>query len=207
MMTAANLQIDDRTLQAMKAGDRQAFARFVDAYSGYVYRVALKVLGNPQDAEDVLQNTFIKVFENLHAFESRSALSTWVYRIAVNEALMLLRKQKRLTDAESDSIDDDEHDLEEIKPQSFVDWCCLPEDTLLSNELRGYLDQAVQELPEKLRLVFWLRDVEGLSVRETAQVLDISEAAVKTRLLRARLKLRELLSAYYQPLVEEEQSK
>ena len=188
----------------MKAGDRQAFASFVDAYSGYIYRVALKILGNPQDAEEVLQNTFLKIFEKINTFESRSAFSTWVYRIAVNEALMLLRRQKPAAENETDSLDAREQSLEELRPQLFVDWCCLPEDSLLGNELREILDRAIQQLPETLRLVFLLRDVEGLSVRETAQVLEISESAVKTRLLRARLKLRELLSAYYEPFVSKE---
>ncbi len=201
-MSPEKLHIDPETLTAMQAGDRAAFARFVDAYSNYVYRVALKILSNPQDAEEVLQNTFLKVLENIHRFESRASLSTWVYRIAVNEALMLLRQQKRQPLAEADWSDEPEED-EDLKPQYFVDWCCLPEEKLLSAELRGYLDEAIRQLPEKLRVVFILRDMERLSVRETSQVLGISESAVKTRLLRARLKLRDILSAYYQPLVAE----
>ncbi len=196
-----NLQVDQETLAAMQAGDRAAFARFVDAYSNYVYRVALKILANTQDAEEVLQNTFLKVLENIHRFEARSSLSTWVYRIAVNEALMLLRQRRRQPYLETDWPDEADED-EDLRPKYFVDWCCLPEDMLLGTELRGYLDEAIQKLPEKLRVVFILRDIENLSVRETSQVLNISESAVKTRLLRARLKLRDILSAYYQPLAE-----
>lgn len=189
----------DFDVEALARGDQQAFARFVDAYSNYIYRLALKMLGDPQDAEDVLQNTFLKVLENIGNFEARSKLSTWVYRIAVNEALMILRKRKKQGTVSTDFESDDEED---VKPHTFIDWCCLPEDTLLDAEMRVYLDKAIQKLPEKLRLVFILRDIEGLSIRETSEVLGISEAAVKTRLLRARMQLRETLSVYYRPYLE-----
>ncbi len=188
-------------IAALQAGEPQAFARFVDQYSTPVYRLALKMLGNPQDAEDVLQNTFLKVFENIRNFEGRASLSTWVYRIASNEALMLLRKRKHhpAVDTDFEQMDDSS---ESFHPHLFVDWCCLPEDTLLNAEMRVYLDKAIQKLPEKLRIVFVLRDIEGLSIKETSQVLDISESAVKTRLLRARMKLRETLSVYYRPYLD-----
>ncbi len=183
------------SIEALRAGDSQEFARLVETYSPPLYRLALKMLGNVQDAEDVLQNTFLKALQHLDEFEERSSLSTWLYRIAVNEALMLLRRQKPETSV-SDLLDEDEEDEIEM-PRQFVDWCCLPEEELLSAEGRRYLEQAIQHLPPKLRAVFLLRDIEGLSIQETSKALNLSEAAVKTRLLRARLNLREQLSTFY----------
>jgi RNA polymerase sigma-70 factor (ECF subfamily) len=182
------------SLEALIAGDRAEFARMVDLYSTPIYRLGLRMLGNSQDAEDILQNTFLNALTHLAAFEGRSSLSTWLYRIAANEALMLLRKKKpeiNLEDAEAE-----EH-FEELKPTHFVDWSALPEDKLLSTEGKRVLDQAIQNLPESLRIVFLLRDIEGLSIKEAAEALSLTETNVKTRLLRARMFLREQLSAYY----------
>lgn len=191
-----NLETQDTSLSldAIKAGDRAEFARMVDLYSNQIYRMALKMLNDPQDAEDVLQETFIKALRSISNFEGRASLSTWLYRIAVNEALMILRKRRQ----DTVSIDEQPEDEEgEREPIQIVDWCCLPEHELMGGESRKFLDQSVQRLSPALRSVFVLRDVEGLSVRDTAEALGISEAAVKTRLLRARLRLREDLSAYF----------
>ena len=182
------------SLEALIAGDRAEFARLVDEYSSPIYRLGLRMLGNPQDAEDVLQNTFINVLTHIQNFEGRSSLSTWLYRIASNEALMLIRKKKPEVNLEDAGGGDEDEDL---KPTQFVDWSGLPEDELLSGEGKKFLDVAVNELPESLRIVFLLRDVEGLSIKETADVLNLTETNVKTRLLRARMQLREGLSAYY----------
>jgi RNA polymerase sigma-70 factor (ECF subfamily) len=184
----------DFDLAALQAGDRAEFARFVEAYSGQVYRLALKMLQNTQDAEDILQETFIKAYNALPNFEGRSSLSTWLYRIATNEALMFLRKKRPVQVSVDEPIENDEGDE---RPRQIIDWCCLPESELMSTEAQANLNRSVKQLPESLRAVFLLRDIEGLSTRETAEVLDISEAAVKTRLSRARFQLRELLSTYY----------
>ena len=186
--------LQEFSLQLLRAGDRAEVARLVDAYSAQIYRLALKMLSNPQDAEDVLQNTFMKALQALHSFEGRSSLSTWLYRIAANEALMTIRRSKPEVDIVS-RVDDEADD--ESLLTSFTDWCCLPEGELMSTEAQRHLDNAVQTLPEKLRIVFILRDIEGLSIRETSEALDVTETTVKTRLLRARLRLREMLSAYY----------
>lgn len=183
------------SIEALQHGDRAEFARMVDVFSGPLYRLALKMLGSPQDAEDVLQNTFIKALQNLKTFEERSSLSTWLYRIAVNEALMLLRKQKPEVSL-TDTLPEDGED-KDYSPVEFTDWCCLPEEEFLTTESRQALDASIRRLPETLRVVFLLRDIEGLSIRETSEALGLTETAVKTRLLRARLRLRELLSAYY----------
>jgi RNA polymerase sigma-70 factor (ECF subfamily) len=183
------------SIEALRLGDRREFARLVDEYSGPLYRLALKMLGNASDAEDALQNTFLKAFQHVDKFEGRSNLSTWLYRIASNEALMLLRKRRPETDF-SDITPENEDD-QSLDPVQFTDWCCLPEEEYLSAEGRKAMDRAVQHLPETLRIVFVLRDIEDLSIQETSQVLGLSETAVKTRLLRARLRLREELSNYY----------
>jgi RNA polymerase sigma-70 factor (ECF subfamily) len=190
--------IDSQTeisLEALRAGDRHEFARLVDTYSGPLHRLALKMLGNPSDAEDVLQNTFLKAFQHIREFEGRSSLSTWLYRIASNEALMLLRKRRPEIPFTDMAAEDEE--ARNVDPVDFSDWCCLPEDEFLSAESQAALDLAIQHLPEKLRIVFVLRDIENLSILETSQALGLSETAVKTRLLRARLHLREELSGYY----------
>jgi RNA polymerase sigma-70 factor (ECF subfamily) len=187
-------------LDAMRAGDRQEVARLVDAAYPAIYRLALRMVDNEQDAEDVLQETFIKVMRALPGFKGRSALTTWIYRIAVNEALMLMRKRK----GNMVSIEDDgDDDGEEGEGMHIVDWCCLPEAEFVSAETRQHLDRAVQQLPPRLRMVFLLRDIEGFSVAETAELMKISEANVKTRLVRARLKLREMLTVYFGERVQE----
>jgi len=183
------------SLEALRSGDQAAFAGLVETYSAPIYRLGLKMLNDGQDAEDVLQNTFLKAFQHVADFEARSSLSTWLYRIAANEALMMIRK-RRPEITQSDTGADDAEDAG-FTPLEFVDWGALPEDELLTGEAQKRLDQAIQHLPEIQRIVFLLRDIEGLSIQETAAALDLGESAVKTRLLRARLHLREELSAYY----------
>jgi RNA polymerase sigma-70 factor (ECF subfamily) len=185
---------EDFSLEALRYGDRAEFARLVDRYSPFVYRLGLKMLNSPQDAEDVLQETFIKAYRHLQGFDGRARVSTWLYRIATNEALMLLRKKHPDTISVNEPW---ENELEDQEPLQIVDWCCLPEAELMSEEARESLDRAVDSLPASLRVIFLLREIEGLSTRETAEVLNLSEAAVKTRLSRARLKLREDLSSYF----------
>jgi RNA polymerase sigma-70 factor, ECF subfamily len=182
------------SLEALIAGDRAEFARLVDTYSSPIYRLGLRMLGNSQDAEDVLQNTFLNALTHIQNFEGRSSLATWLYRIASNEALMLIRKKKPEVNLEDVKGGEEDEDL---RPTQFVDWSALPEDELLSGEGKKALDEAIHTLPESLRIVFLLRDVEGLSIKETAEALNLTETNVKTRLLRARMALREGLSTYY----------
>jgi RNA polymerase sigma-70 factor (ECF subfamily) len=184
----------DISLEALRSGDRTHFARLVDAYSTPIYRLALKMLGVEQDAEDVLQATFIKAWQHVAGFEGRSSLSTWLYRIAANEALMLLRRKRPTISLDEEPEDGDG---EVLQPLQLTDWTALPESDLLSAESKAQLERAIQGLPAKLRMVFLMRDIEGLSIKETGEALDLTETAVKTRLLRARLYLREQLSAYF----------
>jgi RNA polymerase sigma-70 factor, ECF subfamily len=189
------------SLEALKAGDREAFAQMLDQTSGHIYHVALQILGDEQDAEDVLQETYLKALRSLPAFEGRSSLMTWLYRIAVNEALMAVRRRKPQALSVEEPDSDDESDSQEME---IVDFCCLPEGELLSAESRRALDQAVQHLPANLRVVFVMRDMESLSIQDTAEALGLSENNVKTRLLRARLRLRQELSVYFGGRLKEE---
>ena len=166
------------SLEALQAGDPEEFSRLVEAYSSKIYRLASKMLTQQQDAEDVLQETFLKAYRGLKTFDGRSKISTWLFRIATNEALMVLRRKRPGTLSIDEPVETEEGEQE---PLQIVDWCCLPED----------------ELPESLRVVFLLRDINDLSTHETAEVLGLSDTAVKTRLSRARLRLREMLSTYY----------
>ena len=125
------------SLEALIAGDRAEFARLVDEFSSPIYRLGLRMLGNPQDAEDVLQNTFINALTHIQNFEGRSSLATWLYRIAANEALMLIRKKK--PEVNLDDVEGGDED-EDLKPAQFVDWSGLPEDELLSGEGKSFLE-------------------------------------------------------------------
>ena len=191
---ANKVEAEGFSLEALQEGNPEEFSRLVNAYSSKIYRLGLKMLNQQQDAEDVLQETFLKAYRGLKSFDGRSKLSTWLFRIATNEALMILRRKK----PDFISIDEPmETDEGEQEPVQIVDWCCLPENEFLSVESRARLDAAVLKLPESLRVVFLLRDINDLSTHETAEVLGLSDTAVKTRLSRARLRLREELSTYY----------
>jgi len=181
------------SLEALQSGDRAEFARLVEAYNAVIYRLAVKMMGDPQDAEDVLQETFLKAYRHLKDFGGRSSISTWLYRIATNEALMLLRRKRDIVSLD-ESLETEEGEQE---PLQIVDWCCLPEEELVSAEAKKHLDQAIQGLPPNLRVVFVLRDIQGLSTQEVSEVLNLSETAVKTRLSRARLRLRQDLTDYF----------
>jgi RNA polymerase sigma-70 factor (ECF subfamily) len=152
------------------------------------------MLNQQQDAEDVLQETFLKAYRGLKSFDGRSKISTWLFRIATNEALMVIRRKHPETVSIDEPVETEEGEQE---PVQIIDWCCLPEEELLSEETRERLDIVVQKLPERLRVVFLLRDMNDLSTHETAEVLGLSDTAVKTRLSRARLRLREELSIYF----------
>jgi RNA polymerase sigma-70 factor (ECF subfamily) len=192
-MIEINSAAPEFSLPALQRQDREAFALLVEQTSGQIYRLLLRMLNNEQDAEDALQETYIKAFQALPGFEGRSSLKTWLYRIAANEALMLLRKHK----PEPQTLEIDKDDDEIDDPVEILDWCCAPESELLSQETRAKLTSAAQHLSDNLKAVFLLRDVEGLSGEETAMILGVSIDVVKTRLLRARLKLREELSEYF----------
>lgn len=189
-------------LEGLRRGDPAAYRLLVELNSASVYNVALKLLGDEQEAEDVLQETFMSAFQAIDSFEARSKLSTWLYRIAYNASLMRLRKRKQMTAFSLDRPSLDEDGTEVSANRQLVDWSTVPDDELLTAEAREEMDRAIAELPESLRSTFVLRDIQGLSGAETAEVLGITIQAVKTRLHRARLRLRDRLSDYFSERVE-----
>jgi RNA polymerase sigma-70 factor (ECF subfamily) len=184
-------------LEGLRAGDPAAYRQLVELNSANVYSVALKLLGDEQEAEDVLQETFMSAFESISRFEGRSKLSTWLYRIAYNASLMRLRKRGQMTTFSLDRPVSTEDMVEEPVSRQLVDWSAVPDDQLLTAEARQEMDRAIAELPESLRSTFVLRDIQGLSGAETAEILGITVQAVKNRLHRARLRLRDRLSDYF----------
>ena len=197
MVVSNALTSEAGLLAGLQAGDSAAYRRLVELNSANVYHVALKLLGDEQEAEDVLQETFLSAFRSIDRFEGRSKLSTWLYRIAYNASLMRLRKRDQM---KAFSLDQPAADGDELDPQEsryLVDWSQVPDDQLLTAEARQEMERAIADLPETLRSAFVLRDIQGLSGAETAEVLGITVQAVKNRLHRARLRLRDRLSGYF----------
>ncbi|MCO6449388.1 MAG: sigma-70 family RNA polymerase sigma factor [Caldilineales bacterium] len=185
---------EEALLQGLLDGDRFACACMLKRHAPRVYAVALRMMGDPDEAEEVLQETFISACKNITTFEQRSALSTWLHRIATNAALMRLRKRKGYEvslDAPVETLDGDD------VPRQIADWAYAPSSHALDSETRQILEDAVAQLPETLRTTFILREIEGYSTEETATMLDISISAAKVRLHRARLRLREILTPYF----------
>jgi RNA polymerase sigma-70 factor, ECF subfamily len=183
------LSADHDLLARARGGDFDAFSQLVGQLQSRVFGVARRITGQEQDAEDVTQQTFLSVLEHLDAFRGESSVATWVLRIATNHALKVLRKRRGL---QTTSFDDRFENLPH--PEYIASWRDTPEALAERAEVRHLLDAALAELDDKYRVVFVLRDVEGLSVRETAEALGLTESAVKVRLLRARLQLRERLT-------------
>jgi RNA polymerase sigma-70 factor, ECF subfamily len=178
-----------------KAGDMAAFEALTTRYEERVYSLAMRILRHEQDAEDVTQQTFLSALENLSGFRGEASFSTWLLRIATHAALKVIRKRKGLDTVSLEEATEPASESEAIPhPEYIADWRLSPEELVQQNETRRLLDESLNQLDPKMRMVFLLRDVEGLSIKETAQALGLSEANTKVRLLRARLQLRELLT-------------
>ena len=187
--------IDETTLVAQaREGNARAFGELVQHYEGKIFRLAQHVTQNREDAEDVLQETFMKAYEHLDQFQGNSKFYTWIVRIAVNQALMKLRRRK--TDR-SVSLDEAIDTGEDTVVREIAAWGEDPEQRFSREELGSILDSAIQSLEPPYRSVFVLRDIDELSTEETADVLGLSVPAVKSRLLRARLQLREKLTRFF----------
>ena len=186
---------DTELVHAAKAGDLAAFEELTTRQERRIYSLAYRILQNPQDAEDVTQQTFLSAVENLASFREEASFATWLSRVATFAALKVIRKHKGLATVSLEAATEPREDYDAIPhPEYIADWKQSPEQLVERNETQRLLDEALAQLDEKHRLVFVLRDVEGLSVRETAASLGLSEANVKVRLLRARLQLREHLT-------------
>jgi len=178
-----------------RAGELDAFEALTNRYEQRVYSLALRMLRHQQDAEDVTQQTLLSALENLGGFRGDASFATWLLRIATYAALKIIRKRKGLDTVSLEEATEEVDGYDTIPhPEYIADWRYSPEQLVQTNEIQRLLDEALAKLDEKHRLVFLLRDVEGLSVKETAETLGLSEANIKVRLLRARLQLREHLT-------------
>lgn len=184
---------EQELVERVKNGDHHAFSVLVNTYSERIYNLGLRILRKKEDAEDILQETFLTALEKINMFDGTSSFFTWIYRIATNAALMKLRKKKPIFAELPDNSDFQES----IESRVFVDWSQDPSMDVQNEEIKKVLDKAIDDLGDIYRTVFILRDIEMLSIRETSKILDISEENVKIRLRRARQKLRDKLSDYF----------
>jgi RNA polymerase sigma-70 factor, ECF subfamily len=178
---------------AARAGNIEAFETLVERYERKIFRLTQNITQNREDAEDAMQESFLKAFEHLKEFQGNSRFYTWLVRIAVNQALMKLRKRR----PNEVSLDQDLDTGEDTIPREVEDWGPSPEDRYEQRELSAILSEVISELTPPFRIVFQLRDIEELSTEETAEALGLSVSAVKSRLLRSRLKLRQKLGRYF----------
>jgi RNA polymerase sigma-70 factor, ECF subfamily len=193
---------DDLDLvQASKGGDVAAFEQLVKRYDRKLFRIAQSVTHNREDSQDAVQEAFLKAYQHLYEFRGDSQFSTWLIRITLNQSLMKLRKQRAIREV---SLDEGFQADEEKLPIEVVDWAPNPEQLYRASELRDILIKTLRELGPALQTVFVLQDIEGLSTIQTAEVLNLSQSAVKSRLWRARLQLRERLNKYFGKSAESE---
>jgi RNA polymerase sigma-70 factor, ECF subfamily len=201
-MTAESAQLGARAetnddldlVQASKNGDVVAFEQLVKRYDRKLFRIAQSVTHNQEDSQDAVQETFLKAYQHLAEFRGDSQFSTWLIRITLNQSLMKLRKQRKIREV---SLDEDFQADGDILPMEVTDWAPNAEELYSVSELRNILLKTIEELRPILRAVFVLQDLEGLSTEQTAEVLSLSQSAVKSRLWRARLQLRERLNKYF----------
>lgn len=189
---------DEELVDRAQRGDSGAIEALVTRYEDRVYNLAYRMVGNREDAEDVLQDAFLNVIRSIDKFKKQSSFSTWLYRITANAALTRLRKKSRKEKSEGEFLDE----VYAVKQaaqsgERMDDWSANPARQLLTGEAKEKMEEAINELPEKYRTVFVLRDVEGLPASEVAEVLNLSIPAVKSRLHRARMFLRNHLSNYF----------
>lgn len=184
---------DPELVERARAGDSDAFGRLVERNEAKIYGLCLKMLGNPEDAEDCLQEVFIKAYRALPHFRGEAKFSTWIYRIATNACLMRIRKRK----LDTVSLDQPGDAGDGRGQKEIADWTTDPSAAVMTEELSGELTRHINDLPPDNRVVFVLRDVHGLSTEETATVLGLTTSAVKSRLHRARLFLRGRLTDYF----------
>jgi len=184
---------DEVLVRKAQEGDTRAFDELVVRYRDKVYRLAFKILRHEEDAAEALQDAFLSAFRGLKNFKAESTFSTWLYRIATNASLMKYRRRRdgHVSLEQSQSVDGDS------EPMQIPDWTAQPMKDLLNTETREVMQEGIEKLPEDLRTVFVLRDVEGLSNAEVADVLDLTVPAVKSRLHRARIALRNRLNRYF----------
>jgi RNA polymerase sigma-70 factor (ECF subfamily) len=178
-------------IHRVKSGEGDVFYQLIQPYERRVFATAMAILRNEADAEDVAQDSILKAFRYISQFRGEAKFSTWLLQITINEARM---RKRRMTIRAMEPISEQRDDESEYRPREFADWREIPSESLERKEVRNALIEALNTLEEKYRSVFVMRDIQHMSIEETAKVLEITQASVKTRLLRARLMLRDLLS-------------
>ena len=186
--TVANSIADDEIITRVLNGEKNLYALLVQRYNQRLYRVGMAIINADAEVEDVMQVAYIKAYENLSKFEFKSSFSTWLTRILINECLLRIRKRKSLSNMNDDIFGNKIYQLGQVQ---------TPLMKTLNSELKNILQDAIGRLPEKYRTVFIMREIEDMSVAETQECLDLSEANVKVRLNRAKAMLRNAVSAYY----------
>lgn len=189
---ARTTELEIELIERVCVGEKELFYELISPYERSVYMAAFSVLQNEADAEEAAQEAFLKAFSHLSSFRRESKFSTWLIQIAVNEARMKRRKDRKFLYESTDDRNQDEEG--DYIPRDFADWREIPSEALQRAELREALQKAIHSLDPKYREVFVMRDIQNLNIAETAAALQISEASVKTRLLRARLQMRDALA-------------
>ena len=185
---------DDELVRLSQASDTRAFDELVTRYRDRVFRLSFKILRNEDDAAEALQDAFLSAYRGIKNFKAESTFSTWLYRVATNASLMKYRKRRD----DHVSLEQSQSHQSDPEPIAIPDWSRQPLEELLDSETRQVMEDGLSRLPEELRLVFVLRDEDGHSNAEVAEMLNISVAAVKSRLHRARIVLRDRLNRYFQ---------
>ena len=195
---AAAVATDQELVAKAQAKDYAAFEQLLDRYEDKIFRLAYRFVRNESEAKEILQDTFLTIWRKLDTFKGDSQFSSWLYRVAANTALMRLRSQRRHPEVSTEDLPIGYLDNYGQLPPAIDNWAKRPDEELASDELRRHIQASVDALPEIYRTVFLIRDVEGLSTEETADVLQISVPTVKTRLHRARIALRDAITAYFE---------
>jgi len=187
---SAENALEAELIRRVKNGEHDLFYQLIQPYEGRVFATAMAISRNEADAEDIAQDSILKAFRHISQFRGEAKFSTWLLQITINEARM---RKRRMTIRAMESINEPDEEGD-YRPREFADWREIPSESLERKEVRNALMAALNTLEEKYRSVFVMRDIQHLSIEETSKVLDITQASVKTRLLRARLMLRDLLS-------------
>ncbi|MDH5605252.1 MAG: RNA polymerase sigma factor [Anaerolineae bacterium] len=188
---------DAKLLDALRTRSPAAFQELFDLYSDRIFRLAVSLVADEMEAEEIVQEVFVRFFEKIDQFEGRSNIGTWLYRAAHNASIDILRTRKKA----QTSVEIDAQEIELPMPANFSAWREVPDDAFDQNELKTQLNQAMNKMPKTLSSVFLMRDIEEYSTQQTAEILNISPGAVKVRLHRARLLLREYLAQYFSETV------
>lgn len=191
---------DQELVEKFQAGEKEVLSELLNRYQSRIYRLAYGILRNPQDAEEVIQEVFLRLFQKLDSFKGESSFASWLYRVAINTTYMKMREKRGADMLPLETLG--KYLEEQVEKRGSAEWSSRPDDELLTEEALRLISAAIEQLPDDFKTVLILRDVDGLSTEEVGRLLDLSPAAVKSRLHRARLFLRKRLDAFYRQLFE-----